>query len=109
MTLGITCQTMLRGLRRLRQYVIIHETLRGVIDLEGTRAFAGRRDRLADDAELADYENGRGRRTWTWGDRCLSSPPDPKVPPVVPRGLRSAPMAVASRSARTTTAGERNP
>jgi hypothetical protein len=108
-TLGIPCLTMRRSLRRLRRYVIIHETLRVEIDPEGTRAFARRRDRLADDAELADYDNGRGRRTWTWGDRCLSSPPDPKVPPVVPSGLRSAPIAVASRFPRTRTAGGRNP
>lgn len=109
MTLGIPCLTMRRSLRRLRRYVIIREELQAGINPEGTRAFARRRDRLADDAEVADYENGRGRRTWTWGDRCLSSPPDPKVLPVVPRGLRSAPIAVASRFPRTRTAGERNP
>lgn len=109
MTLGITCQKMLRGLGRLWQYVIIPGRLRAGIDRERRRASAGRRDRLPDDAGLADYEYGWGRRCWTREDRCLSSPPGPKVPPVVPSGLRAAPVAAGSRSPRTTTAGERKP
>jgi hypothetical protein len=64
-TLGITCQTMLRGRRRLRQCAITDDKVRAGIDREFRRVFAGRRDHLPDDAELADYEDDWGRRPWT--------------------------------------------
>ena len=108
MTLGITCQTVLRGLKSLRQCVIIDDKLQAGIDREFRRVFAGCRDRLPDDAEPADYEDDWGRRSWTQEARCLNSPPDPWLQPIVPPGLRAAPVVAASRSPRTT-AGESKP
>jgi hypothetical protein len=107
-TLGITCHTMLRGLRRLRRCVIIDDKLQAGIDREFRRVFAGCRDRLPDDAGLADYEDDWRRRSWTQEARCLNSPPDPWVQPIVPPGLRPAPIAAVSRSPRTM-AGESKP
>lgn len=109
MTLGITYQTMLRGLRRLRQYMIIHDKLRAEIDPELRRVFAGHCDRLPDDAGLTDYEDDWGRRSWTQRARCLSSPAGLKVQSMVPPGLRAAPIAAASRPPLTMTAGEGKP
>jgi hypothetical protein len=95
----------------LWQYLITRSQLRAKIEIERerSRAYAGHRDHLPDNAELMDYEDSQGRRFWVRKNGFSGIRSDPQLPLIAVIRVESAPMTEIPRRADADLTGEATP